>query len=349
MPNYTHLGGTFWKSETEVFAEWQRTQLDPAKVQVAFDTWATDGRRVYNGPNLRRAIDAATFVPLNPLYAKDAKRCYSDSVDAQKAIAGADPASFEALDSGLECRLLTFGEQIASGYARDKDHVYFNGNLVKNADVATFLSLGECFGRDRQHVYFSGVRLNKAQPLRWRNLGGEFSRDDNHVYWQHKEIKNVDLPHFHRVEPYDNEYAYDGRRFYYRDGPCSEEDYLATLRLHADSLARLIERVTSGDWQQSLTEGQRHYRQPDEMLIFFNEIEPGETQSKVEAKLGPGAEVQPSKWNRYFRFVSNGQELPPPAAAQVFSWTHGDEILVCLFEDGKVTSRLVTSREDVDA
>jgi hypothetical protein len=53
-------------------------------------------------------------------------------------------------------------------YACDKIHVYYKGNVVPQADVATFRDLGYGYGKDRLHVFFEGTIMPQADALTFR-------------------------------------------------------------------------------------------------------------------------------------------------------------------------------------
>lgn len=80
---------------------------------------------------------------------------------------GADPATFEALDST---------------YARDNSHVYINGALLPDADAASFELLQRPgFAKDRDHVY-QRDRVLSDDPAHFELLDGELAKDSRVVY-----------------------------------------------------------------------------------------------------------------------------------------------------------------------
>lgn len=89
-------------------------------------------------------------------------------------------------DADLE----TFEEIDGDGYVRDKNHIYFCGKTLKEADVKTFSKLGERSSvyRDKENAYYHGRIIEEAdsktfQTIRNRHGGICYYKDKNYVYW----------------------------------------------------------------------------------------------------------------------------------------------------------------------
>src|SRR5688572_21346660 len=82
---------------------------------------------------------------------------------------GADVSTFEILDE----------EQT---YARDKNQVYYNGNVIPDADSATFELLESYYSRDKNNVYVSG-NIFSTDSANFEFLRGNLMRDSQHIYW----------------------------------------------------------------------------------------------------------------------------------------------------------------------
>ena len=96
-------------------------------------------------------------------------------------------------------------------YAKDKNNVYISHfmtdgshlNILKEADVKTFQSIGYRWGKDNNFVYESGIILNGMCPdsiisfCPDTTLTGilHFSmvKDNDQVFWNTYEIKNIDF------------------------------------------------------------------------------------------------------------------------------------------------------------
>lgn len=244
--------------------------------------WNLGNRRraVYRDVFSKPKIDAKTFVALNYVYAKDATQCskdatqcYCESVQVQKVIPKADPTTFVVLDSGCEKLMRGLGRNHPSGYAKDREQVYFNGNALKKADSSAFVSLGGCFGRDASNIYFEDGRLPNADRQLWRRIGGDYSRDEQLVFWQHKVIKDAVPFDFRQIDPFDDDYAYDGRYFYCRNDKISQDEYVDALKSTEEGLGSLAENCSTGKWQQIMYNYDRSYREPDETLYRMMKVD----------------------------------------------------------------------------
>ncbi len=260
MATYEQISGTFWRSADGVFCEGRKIDLNPKTARVYFDTWATDGKRVYMWSFERRGIDAETFVPLNDLYAKDASACYA----RPKKIAGADPKHFEVLDSGLCKTSSVSSRNFAGGFARDQANVYHDGNRVPGADTQTFVSVGDSFGRDAKSVFYEHRKLQGADPRRWRVVAGLFSQDDKRVYYMNRPVPDADPGRFYALSPGWPHFAYDGVRFFCNGRVSSAEEYAENLERHQSSYAQYIELLRSGKWEQLRHAESWPYRSPAE-------------------------------------------------------------------------------------
>lgn len=358
MTKYTQLGGLFWKSEKAVFCEGRPLKLDPQHTKVFFDAWACDGRRVYFHVFHRRMIDASTFTALNGWYCKDANRCYCGF---KTAIKNSDPKTFEVLDSGQEKLMLGICTNHDAGFAKDATQVFFDGFLVRDADPMTFVSLGNCYGRDQKSVFYERFRLQGADPIRWRSLGGIYSRDDKRVFYQNRHVKNARVVHFQQIEPFDYNFAFDGQTFYSAGEPCSAEYYVSFLRTGLKWRAEFADLVESGRWQRTVAKWERAYRQPDEVLSYFDRLELGTEFATIEATLGKSTEIEPPDWEFYFPKLENlcrdgllqargtmswvGEETAIPPNCRVYRWNHPEQVLACSFVDQKVIAVVTLDAE----
>ena len=61
--------------------------------------------------------------------------------------------------------------QTTIGYGIDRNHVYYDGNVLHDADPRTFTYMGHGYGKDRYRVYFKGFVLKEADPRTFRVVG----------------------------------------------------------------------------------------------------------------------------------------------------------------------------------
>ena len=165
---------------------------DPASFRVLARDIAKDARQVYDEGKPRRVLDVASFELLDDGFARDrlAGYCHLD------AIAGSDGATFVRLDAhhakdrarAYYCELETDGgtrpayphavplaagrvtsfKPLEHGYAVDGEAVYYRGQVLADADPATFAVLGApengADAGDARHRYAMGRRLAATPP-----------------------------------------------------------------------------------------------------------------------------------------------------------------------------------------
>ena len=98
-------------------------------------------------------------------------------------IAGADPATFEV---------------ITGTYAKDRHHVYHEGNPIETADPDTFRPIRGQYWKDKAHVFLGEWMLRGADPATFRVLetSQEWGLDANDVYFGTTPIHVEDLGSF---------------------------------------------------------------------------------------------------------------------------------------------------------
>ena len=77
------------------------------------------------------------------------------------------------------------------GFWTDGRHVYFNADQLEHAEVATFQTLAHPFARDKHRIYYEHLNLPKANPSTFKLIqtaSFSYSMDSNHVYFKHKII-----------------------------------------------------------------------------------------------------------------------------------------------------------------
>lgn len=139
---------------------------DPRTFKVYNFEFGTDAKNLFFRNTLVPGADVTTFEIIHaqhPSYAKDSKQVYFGYFLEDKPIVeGADPATFTLFSKG--------DYDIPTGYARDKNHVFYETKLIPEADLATF----EVF--DEEQVTLSpktkttSIRTNKSFPVPIRQL-----------------------------------------------------------------------------------------------------------------------------------------------------------------------------------
>jgi len=117
-------------------------------------------------------------------------------------------------------------------YAKDKNHVYYQGNILSGADPETFrptefkrTSESWPYTKDKNHVYYENTGLTNADPNTFETLSNSigYSRDASHIYYTNREVMGADLATFTIIgDLKKNWYGYfpygeDKNHIYYED------------------------------------------------------------------------------------------------------------------------------------
>lgn len=119
-------------------------------------------------------------------------------------------------------------EELEVGYGKDKNNVFLDGYLIKNADPKTFEiidfknenSYGEKnYSKDKKFVFFNGNQIEGANAKSFQILKEiPYSRDDKDYYFWDKPMKVSGMSHFKlkilENQQYKTYYAKDNKYFY---------------------------------------------------------------------------------------------------------------------------------------
>ncbi|TXI92372.1 MAG: hypothetical protein E6Q34_06565 [Burkholderiaceae bacterium] len=125
---------------------------DPSTFRAFNFEFGVDAKNLFFRNTLVPGADVATFELITeqaPSYAKDSKQVYYDvSLEDNPIIEGADPATFTLFSEGQY--------NLPTGYAKDKNHVFYQTKLIPEADPDTFVFLDDGYppsAKDKNHVY----------------------------------------------------------------------------------------------------------------------------------------------------------------------------------------------------
>ncbi len=123
-------------------------------------------------------LDLASFEALGS-YAWDNSRVYFLS----KVLESADRSSFTAL---------------ASGWAKDQNHAYFNGEIVVGADPGslTLDKINPNYAVDSKQVYYQGHAVPGVVPEDFACLDSDFCKNNSQVLFLNNLVPDVDAPSF---------------------------------------------------------------------------------------------------------------------------------------------------------
>jgi hypothetical protein len=132
-------------------------------------------------------IDAASFKALSEEYSKDKNKVYYKWVSQKRywvvELPFADAVSFEVIGFNL---------------AKDKKHVWFFGEPLRDVDPQTVEDVKEGFvWKDSQSVWYQRTKIPGADSKTFRHLDQAFYRDANRAYWSSTPLDGVDLDSFH--------------------------------------------------------------------------------------------------------------------------------------------------------
>ena len=119
-----------------------------------------------------------------PRYKNDGKQVTWNTKDVwaghHRRIVDADPSTFEDL---------------GDGYARDSQHAFLDGNIIKGADGKTFKCLEKRYAMDANHVFYDTIMTN-ADPMSFIVHGRYLTEDKKDFYWKGKAITVADKESF---------------------------------------------------------------------------------------------------------------------------------------------------------
>lgn len=144
--------------------------------------YAKDEFNVYVNDTLIEDAYAATFEviePTNRFYSKDSNYVYLTKsfggTPMVETITNSDPDTFEVLEK--------------TGFAKDKNHVYYSGSIIQNADPATFEFIGDRYTKDENNIFFSyNIESNIVEGADRDTFEeypekSEYAKDINYVYY----------------------------------------------------------------------------------------------------------------------------------------------------------------------
>ena len=182
--------GEFVKDKYQVYFQQRPVKdADVNTFRVLNMYYATDTAQIYyfgfhsdlyNGIH-KIPCQAASFTMLEYPYSKDNESVFC----VYTKIAGADPNSFSV---------------IGNRFSKDKNHVYMESKVLKDADAATFMivphdenSLDEFnYTKDKNHAFWKDKMLGELDISAFKALGLGYATDGKHIYFHASIVKNAD-------------------------------------------------------------------------------------------------------------------------------------------------------------
>lgn len=163
--------------------EFRLVKIDPGTMTVLNHDFIKDASRVYRQGVLLRGVSPQGFRVLNGVYTGGPGGIWTPYGDAKVA----HPETFEVLDSGG----VPEGAVFPQSYGRDGEFVYFFTGSTDTPrairvrgckDPAAFRVLSWQYARDEEHVYYQGAVVKKADPATFVILGQRYARDQKHLF-----------------------------------------------------------------------------------------------------------------------------------------------------------------------
>ena len=122
-----------------------------------------------------------------------------------RVIKGANGKTFELLDEkGL--------------FAKDEQFVFSGDKIIEGADVNTFHQVKHNFYADKNHVYYFGNKILNADPTDFKVLSERYVRSGAYVFYEKKIIPEADAASFIVLEDSELGYAAKDKNYEYSYG-----------------------------------------------------------------------------------------------------------------------------------
>ncbi|MBR1474298.1 MAG: DKNYY domain-containing protein [Muribaculaceae bacterium] len=155
---------------------------DPATFQSVNEWLGHDASRVFFKEKLVPGADPATLKANDyPLY-RDKNDYYYKATPMRVA----DVATFKVLKRIED-----------SFWAKDSQHAYFDTTRIEGVDLPTFKVKSQLHAVDKNHVYYLGQLLPQADPATYdADWKGFYSRDKSHIWFLGELVEDADYETF---------------------------------------------------------------------------------------------------------------------------------------------------------
>lgn len=83
-----------------------------------------------------------------------------------------------------------------TNFLKDKDHVYVDAKIIKEADRATFRVLNSAFAKDNKNIFYKERAIDGADRRTFKVIDFNYALDKNNVYYRDKIVKGADVGTF---------------------------------------------------------------------------------------------------------------------------------------------------------
>lgn len=208
-----------------------RPDINLSSFVIFNSTWAKDSRYVYKYDCAPHDVqyDVASFTAIDEEgnFVKDKNGVYFDGylgglgLSGSNKIEGADPETYVYFSGGL---------------GKDKNQVFswiYPDEGYKGVDVATLVGVedperGGLWMKDKNQVYWRGNIVEGANPATFMVMSSEYGRDGDKLYYTYKYIPTGDPDTLKNIVDDIGAYQKDKNNIYYIEGPFDEGPIIAT-------------------------------------------------------------------------------------------------------------------------
>ncbi len=188
----------YFKTKDAVyFYEAQIPEAEPATFEILEGAYSKDKNAVYYSNQKLEGLDPKTTRALSYQFICDEEHAFH--YDTQIDLVGKD------------CQLI----EENGDYIKDKKRVFYEGELVPDADPATFEILEGNFQRDKDHLFYGPQKLD-IDPKTAIHIGEPYIIGQSKVYFNHTTIEGADVNSF---EILDYGFAKDKNHVYWYRKP----------------------------------------------------------------------------------------------------------------------------------
>ncbi|QNF31214.1 DKNYY domain-containing protein (plasmid) [Adhaeribacter swui] len=138
---------------------------------------------------------------------------WNEGTGSHKFSLEADPKSFTVLKHDR--------------YAKDKKYVFFDGQIIPNADPATFESLDEFYARDKFRGYYDKDSIISSKGTTFKVIDSYYSTDGHDIFYTTYPLKVCSVENFRVVYEQNNweRWTTDGCYYFFKHYKIPSKDY----------------------------------------------------------------------------------------------------------------------------
>lgn len=221
MPMHIDREKSFWEIQDGKIVHQTRVNrtadVESFEVLEGSDFIARDKTFVYHAWTTMKTVDRDTFTPLGDGYFRDKDCGYCEFETSIKPLKSGSAQGLKVIGAGYardaafayycgrpitSCTLpmtLKLVEQTGEHSipaATTDTQCFYEGALIKGADVTTWKMGANGFSRDARNVFYNAKKLTGARPDDWKFIKPPYSTSDDKIYFMSFVLKDVDKESF---------------------------------------------------------------------------------------------------------------------------------------------------------